>query len=160
MDGIQFPWKFSFMFKAENAYEFWSYAETFHISNSKSEHLLGPTQCTPPNCCQSQSNRISDLPNLSYPHKLVGFPGDSVAKICLLRVWRGWWGRKERSRFNPWRRKGQPIPVFLCEKPHGLWPARLLGGRSPWGHKELDTTYWLNDNTEASILEESHSDAR
>ena len=37
----------------------------------------------------------------------------------------------------PWRRKWQPIPVFLPGEPHG-W--RSLVGYSPWGCKELDTT--------------------
>ena len=33
----------------------------------------------------------------------------------------------------PWRRKWQPIPVFLPEESHGQ---RSLVGYSPWGHKE------------------------
>ena len=37
----------------------------------------------------------------------------------------------------PWRRKWQPIPVFLPGKSHG---ERSLEGCSPWGRKELDTT--------------------
>ena len=37
----------------------------------------------------------------------------------------------------PWRRKWQPLPVFLPEKSHGQ---RSLTGYSPWGFKELDTT--------------------
>ena len=53
----------------------------------------------------------------------------------LLALW--------EMRFYPWvrkifwRRKGQPIPVFLPGKPHG-W--RSLAGYSPWGCKESDTT--------------------
>ena len=51
--------------------------------------------------------------------------------------------------FNPWvrkipsGRKWQPMPVFLPGKPHGQ---RSLAGYSPWGHKELQTTEWLNNN--------------
>ena len=41
----------------------------------------------------------------------------------------------------PWRRKWQPIPVFLPGKSHG-W--RSLAGYSPWDHKESDTTKWLS----------------
>ena len=41
------------------------------------------------------------------------------------------WVRK-----NPWRREGQPAPVFLPGESHGL---RSLVGYSPWGHKEMDT---------------------
>ena len=37
----------------------------------------------------------------------------------------------------PWRRKWQPTPVFLPEESHGQ---RSLGGYSPWGRKEPDTT--------------------
>ena len=52
-----------------------------------------------------------------------------------------------RGRFNPWvgkiswRRKWQPTPVFLPGKSHG-W--RSLGGYSPWGRKESDTTEGLH----------------
>ena len=42
---------------------------------------------------------------------------------------------------TPWRRKWQPIPVFLPRKSHG-W--RSLVGYSPWGRKESDTTEWLH----------------
>ena len=37
----------------------------------------------------------------------------------------------------PWRRKCQPIPVFLSGKSHGQ---RSLAGYSPWDHKELNMT--------------------
>ena len=37
----------------------------------------------------------------------------------------------------PWRRKGQPTSVFWSGESHGQ---RSLGGYSPWGHKESDTT--------------------
>ena len=43
-----------------------------------------------------------------------------------------------------WRRKWQPIPVFLPGNPYGQ---RSLVGYSPWDHKELDTTQRLNHNT-------------
>ena len=33
-----------------------------------------------------------------------------------------------------WRRKWQPIPMFLPEKSHGQ---RILVGYSPWGHKRV-----------------------
>ena len=35
----------------------------------------------------------------------------------------------------PWRRKWEPIPVFLPGKSHGQ---RSLEGYSPWGHTESD----------------------
>ena len=37
----------------------------------------------------------------------------------------------------PWRKKGQPTPVFLPGKFHG---PRSLGGYSSGVHKESDTT--------------------
>ena len=49
----------------------------------------------------------------------------------------------KRHRFDlwfgkiPWRRKWEPIPVFLPGKFH---EQRSLADYSPWGHKELDTT--------------------
>ena len=42
---------------------------------------------------------------------------------------------------TPWRKKWQPIPVFLPGKSHG-W--RSLAGYSPQDRKELDTTEWLH----------------
>ena len=41
----------------------------------------------------------------------------------------------------PWRRKWQPIPVFLPGESYGQ---RSLAGYSPWGGKESDTTEWLH----------------
>ena len=41
----------------------------------------------------------------------------------------------------PWRRKWQPIPVFLPEESHGQ---RSLMDYSPWGCKESDTPEQLN----------------
>ena len=39
------------------------------------------------------------------------------------------WVRK-----TPWRKKWQPIPVFLPGRSHGQ---RILAGYSPWGHKKV-----------------------
>ena len=38
---------------------------------------------------------------------------------------------------DPWRRAGQPTPVFLPGESHGQ---RSLVGYGPWGHRELDAT--------------------
>ena len=43
--------------------------------------------------------------------------------------------------FLHWRRKWQPTPVSLPGKSNGC---RSLGGYSPWGHKESDTTERLH----------------
>ena len=53
------------------------------------------------------------------------------------------WRRFKRLQFNPcvgkipWRRKWQPIPVFLPGKSHGQ---RSLVSYSSWGHKEPNMT--------------------
>ena len=44
---------------------------------------------------------------------------------------------KPRVRKIPWRRKWQPIPVFMLGKSYGQ---RSLVDYSPWGCKELDMT--------------------
>ena len=55
--------------------------------------------------------------------------------------------RHERCSFDPWvwkipwRRAGQPTPVFLPGESHGQ---RSLVGYSPWGGKESDTAERLN----------------
>ena len=51
---------------------------------------------------------------------------------CRRRGFDPWVGK-----MIPWRRKWQPIPVFLPEK---FYRQRSLVDYSPWGHKELDTT--------------------
>ena len=59
--------------------------------------------------------------------------------------------RFRRPGFNPWvrkipwRRKWQPILVFLSGKSHG-W--RSLAGYGPWGHKESDMTERLTHTEE------------
>ena len=41
---------------------------------------------------------------------------------------------------SPWRREWLSTPVLLLGKSHGQWN---LGGYSPQGRKEFDTTEWL-----------------
>ena len=48
----------------------------------------------------------------------------------------------------PWSRQWQPASVFLPKKFHGQ---QSLAGYSPWGHKESDTTEWLNMHTHAGM---------
>ena len=50
----------------------------------------------------------------------------------------------------PWRRKQQPIPVFLPGKSYGQ---RSLAGYSPCGHKESDMTEQLNNKNNFTIYE-------
>ena len=47
----------------------------------------------------------------------------------------------------PWCKKWQLTPVFLPGKFHRQMS---LEGYNPWGHKELDTTEWLNNNNNVS----------
>ena len=71
---------------------------------------------------------------LSKHLKLSGPSGKGPTRQCR---------RHKRHGFNPWvgkipwRRKWQPIPVFLPGESHGQ---RSMAGYSPWGRKELDTT--------------------
>ena len=68
----------------------------------------------------------------------TGFPGGASGNepTCQSR-------RHKRHRFDPWvgkipwRRKGQPTPVFLPGKSHGQ---RNLVVYNPWDHKESDAT--------------------
>ena len=69
---------------------------------------------------------------------MSGFPGGASGKdlTCQCKRWK-------RRGFNsgvtkiPWRRAGQPTPVFLPGESHGQ---RSLVGCSPWGRTESDRT--------------------
>ena len=58
-------------------------------------------------------------------------------------------GRNPWVRKIPWRRKWQPIPVFLPGKSH---VQRRLAGYSPWGCKESDRTEQRNNTTVCTAL--------
>ena len=64
-----------------------------------------------------------------------GFPSDSVVKNLLASA--GETGSVPDPRRSPWRRKWQPIPVFLLGESHGQ---RSLAGYRPCSHKESDMT--------------------
>ena len=72
----------------------------------------------------------------------TGFPDGASDKESTC-----WCRRHERCALDPWvwkiawRRKWQPTPVFL---PGESRRQMSLVGYSPWGHKESDTTEWLN----------------
>ena len=87
----------------------------------------------------------------SVQYQLRGLPryhsgNDSV---CQCR-------RHERHGFHPWvgkipwRRKWQPIPVFLPGEFHGQ---RSLAGYNPWGHRESDKAEWQRTHTHTWILQ-------
>ena len=73
----------------------------------------------------------------------MGFPGGSDSKE-LARQWRPgfdpWVGK------IPWRRKWQPVPVFL---PGEFQGQRSLPGSHPWDHKS-----WTHLATKPPKLEE------
>ena len=73
-----------------------------------------------------------------------------VGDYIYIYIWLPWWfsGKEHacqcrRHGFNPWtgkipwKRKWQPIPIFLPGKFHGQ---RSLVDYGPQGHKELDKT--------------------
>ena len=127
---------------------FWYFSTKLQINLKNSVQFssvaqLCPTLCDPVNC---------STPGLPVHHQLLEFTQTHVhqvdvpsshlilchpllllpPRICRFNPW---------VRKIPWRRKWHPIPVFLPGESHGQ---RSLEGYSPWGHKELDTTEWLN----------------
>ena len=75
-----------------------------------------------------------------------GFPGGTSGKEssgqCRRRGFHPW------VRKNSWRRRRQPTPVFLPEKPH---EQGSLVGYSLWGYKELDMTEWLSMHASSKV---------
>ena len=100
--------------------------------------------------------RLLDLQVAFKPgHCLLGYPGDSAVKESTCKG--GDHLQCERHWFNPWvgkiwRRKWQPIPIFLLGKPHGQ---RRLVSYGPWGCKESDVTYQLNHHHHHLLDEKS-----
>ena len=75
------------------------------------------------------SSRLN--PTAHYPQLSRWFLGKEPACQCRRREFDPWVEK------IPWRRKWQPTPGFSPGKSHGQ---RSLGGCSPWGHKEVDTS--------------------
>ena len=105
--------------------------------------LRPPRSSTPSPCT------VSSIPRPAVPPVHQGSPGGASGKeaACQRRGHRrhGWvpsLGRK-----TPWRRNGQPTPVFLPGESRGQGS---LAGLGPRGHKASDTT-------EALILNYSSS---
>ena len=92
------------------------------------------------------------------------------AFICIPQMRKGvlrWWCSGDESACNvgdvgsvpgsgrfSWRRTGQPTPVSLPGKSHGL---RSLVSNSPWGQKELDTTECTCVHTHIHTAPHSHT---
>ena len=85
-----------------------------------------------------ESDTTERLILLHFHPKTWGFPGGSVIKksACQCRRCK-WHGFSSRVWKIHWKRKWQPIPVFLPGKFYG---ERSLAGYSPWGCKESDMT--------------------
>ena len=119
------------------------------------------TLCDPMNCVACQAS-----PSFTDPQSLLSNP---LQYSCLENpMHRGaWWATvhgvtKSQTRlsdfsftftFMHWRRKWQPIPVFLPGESHGY---RSLVGYSTWGHKELDMIKWLSMHPYFILLSLEH----
>ena len=102
--------------------------------------------------------------SICYRKTQTNFLGNPVFSACtffscsfhfLLFEWLNWWlirvcPQCRRLGFNPWvrkipwRREGQPAPIFLPGKSHGQ---RRLAGHSPWGRKKLGHDWAINTST-------------
>ena len=49
----------------------------------------------------------------------------------------------------PWKRKRQPVPIFLSGESHGQ---RSLAGYSPWSHKGSDMTEHTCDTPSSALI--------
>ena len=89
-----------------------------------------------------KSAKDCQLKNLTETSIKLGFPGGSEVKVsaCVCPQ-RGRPGFDPWVRKIPWRKKRQPTPIFLPGESHGR---SSLGGYSPWGRKESDSTERLH----------------
>ena len=87
--------------------------------------------------------KSSKLVNLLYiwVSNTWGFPSDSELKNLPAKEEMQETGFDPWVRKIPWRRKWQPIPIFLLGESHGQ---RSLAGYSPWGLKESNRTEQLS----------------
>ena len=92
-------------------------------------------------CCGAYTNkaaharlRLSQIrPETAF---LAWLRGKESTCQCRGRQFHPWGGK------IPWRRAWQPTPVFLPRESHGQ---KSLGGYSPWGRKESNATWQLNN---------------
>ena len=113
----------------------------FEVTNS------APLQCQ----VSAQKNTMENLMT-SFPVHYWG--------ICWWLRWLRIYLQCGRPRFNPWgrripwRREWESTPVLLPREFHGQ---RSLASYSPSGHKESDTTEWLNTFHSIEELRQCHS---
>ena len=78
---------------------------------------------------------------------IKGFPGGSDGKESVCSA--GDQGSIPSLGRSPGARHGNPLQYFCLENPHRQ---KTPAGYSPCGHKESDTTEWLNTHTEEKNL--------
>ena len=83
---------------------------------------------------------------IKKPYRTEGFPGGSRVKNLPAKA--GDTDSVPGLGKIPWRKKRQPIPVFLPGESHGQ---RSLVGYSPWGRKESDTTVRLSTHAHVAL---------
>ena len=83
--------------------------------------------------CGAEAELLHSMRSWSLPGGASGKESTGQCRRC--QMFTPWVGK------IPWRRKWQPIPIFLPGESHGR---RSLAGYSPWGRKESDTTERLS----------------
>ena len=119
---------------------------------------------------ESLSEEACVMVRCSWSHGAAKWSGLASPTVCPPGSWNSPWlqrmgacqcRRHKRCGFDswvwkiPWRRKWQPIPVFLPGEPHGQ---ESLVGYSPWGRKELDMTERLSWHVPHRVLPSEHPD--
>ena len=99
------------------------------MSNSLQPHGLSPTRLICPWNSPGQNTGVGSLSLLQGIFPTQG----SQRQVHILNMYAIYLFLYVRN----WRRKWQPTPVFLPGESHGRIS---LGGCSPWGHTESDTT--------------------
>ena len=97
----------------------------------------------------SQELPIVDFAFWAFIYMLEDFPDGSGVKNLPAMQETQRHGFHAWVRKIPWRKKWQPIPVFLLGEFHG---PRSLAGYSPWGHKKSETTEYTHTHTHTHTL--------
>ena len=98
-----------------------------------------PSWPTLPDLTVALSNHVSGMS--------VSCQGLPCGSVIILRI-QEMCGFDPWVRKIPWRRKWQPAPVFSPGKLHEEEPE----GYSPWGQRESDATWQLNNNISCQAL--------
>ena len=90
--------------------------------------------------CPSADEWISEMLSIPTREYCLASKRKEILKYVITHV-------------NFWRRQWHPTPVLLPGKSQGQ---RSLGGCSPWGHKESDTTKQLHFHFSLSCIGEGN----